>query len=247
MSRVALTFRYDGTKFSGYQVQPGQRTVQGEIEKALKKMHKGEYIKMHASGRTDQGVHANGQVAHFDSTLQISEKAWKNALNVNIPEDIQITAAHHVAEDWHARYNVEKKEYRYYVRNCSEIDIFRRNYEWHVPFPLDEKEMQCALQHFLGTHDFTSFCSSKTVTDNKVRTIYVANVTKEDEQLVFTFVGNGFLYNMVRIIVGTIIDVGRGKRNANDMPGIVAGRNRSLTGRMAPAHGLFLHEVMYKK
>jgi tRNA pseudouridine38-40 synthase len=247
MVRMKAIISYDGTKFSGYQIQPNGRTVQASIEKVLQKMHKGELVRIIASGRTDQGVHAVGQVVHFDTYLQIPIEGWKRALNTMLPEDIEVRHIEQVPEDFHARFDVEEKEYRYYITNANERDIFKRNYQHHVTENLDIEAMLKACEHLKGTHDFSSFCAANSnVKGDKIRTIHNVSLEKVGEQLVFQVKGNGFLYNMVRIIVGTLIEVGLGKRDSEDIIKIIMAKDRSTAGHTAPAQGLYLWKVYYK-
>lgn len=246
MPRLKMTLAYDGTDFAGYQIQPNARTVQGELEKALMKMHKGQHIRTTASGRTDAGVHARGQVVHFDSDLDIPEKNWLKAIQANVPEDIVIRKVEYVHDDFHARFDVKKREYRYRVLASETLDVFRRLYAYHVPNPLDVDAMQEALTYVIGTHDFTSFCSMKTDVEEKTRTIYNAELFQDNDEIIFRFVGNGFLYNMVRILVGTTLEIGMGKRRASDMHTILASRSRKQAGKTAPPHGLCLWSVSYE-
>ncbi len=246
MPRLKMTLAYDGTDFAGYQIQPNARTVQGELEKALMKMHKGQHIRTTASGRTDAGVHARGQVVHFDSDLDIPEKNWLKAIQANVPEDIVIRKVEYVHDDFHARFDVKKREYRYRVLASETLDVFRRLYAYHVPNPLDVDAMQKALTYVIGTHDFTSFCSMKTDVEEKTRTIYNAELFQDNDEIIFRFVGNGFLYNMVRILVGTTLEIGMGKRRASDMHTILASRSRKQAGKTAPPHGLCLWSVSYE-
>lgn len=246
MPRLKMTLAYDGTDFAGYQIQPNARTVQGELEKALMKIHKGQHIRTTASGRTDAGVHARGQVVHFDSDLDIPEKNWLKAIQANIPEDIVIRKVEYVHDDFHARFDVKKREYRYRVLASETLDVFRRLYAYHVPNPLDVDAMQEALTYVIGTHDFTSFCSMKTDVEEKTRTIYNAELFQDNDEIIFRFVGNGFLYNMVRILVGTTLEIGMRKRRASDMHTILASRSRKQAGKTAPPHGLCLWSVSYE-
>lgn len=243
--RIKCTLSYDGTHFSGYQIQPGKRTVQGELERALERIHKGEAIRITASGRTDAGVHAYGQVVHFDTFLSLSPDQWKKALNALLPDDIVIKDAQEAAPSFHARFSAKAKEYRYKVRIAQERDVFLRNYCYHFPYPLDIGAMRRSLSLIEGTHDFTSFCSAKTDVDDRVRTIYTADMTVQDDLLEFRFIGNGFLYNMVRIIVGTILEVGQGKRSVDSISSALAAKDRRFAGKMAPSQGLYLWKVYY--
>ncbi|MCA0972624.1 tRNA pseudouridine(38-40) synthase TruA [Halobacillus litoralis] len=246
MERLRCIIQYDGTHYAGYQVQPNGNTVQAELEKALKKMHKGEGIRVVASGRTDSGVHAKGQVIHFDTTLRIPASNWRRALSSLLPDDIKVEDVEVVSPDFHARYDTTGKEYRYFVWNAQEEDIFKRLYHHHVRDTLDLAAMREACAYLEGEHDFTSFCSPKTdIKGDKVRTIYQADVIQEEERITFVFRGSGFLYNMVRILTGTLLEVGRGERKASEIPGMIEARNRDAAGKTAPARGLFLWEVYY--
>jgi tRNA pseudouridine38-40 synthase len=245
MTRIKCKVSYDGTNYCGFQVQPNDRTVQGLIELALKKIHKGEIVRIFASGRTDSGVHALGQVFHFDTQLQIPAERWVVALNTILPDDISILEADEVSPDFHARYDVQMKEYRYRVFNRKHADVFRRNYALHIPYHLDVQLMKKVLREFIGTHDFSSFCGSKSDKVDKVRTIYEADLIENDDELIFRFVGNGFLFNMVRIIVGTCLMVGNGKIQENDIISIINKRDRTFAGKTSAAHGLYLWDVYY--
>lgn len=243
--RIKCVVAYDGTYFSGYQVQPGKRTVQGEFEGVLKRMHKGDDVRITASGRTDAGVHAYGQVIHFDTPLALSPEQWKKALNAQLPDDIAVRSVDEADSTFHARFSAKAKEYRYNVWTAAERDVFRRHYcAWH-PYPLRVDAMSEALGLLKGTHDFTSFCSAKTVIEDRVRTIYQAEMEVDGPMLQFRFVGSGFLYNMVRIIVGTLIEIGKGKLSADDMLRILESRDRGQAGPTAPAKGLTLMSVEY--
>ncbi|MED1742178.1 tRNA pseudouridine(38-40) synthase TruA [Bacillus swezeyi] len=244
--RIKCTISYDGHLFFGYQVQPGQRTVQNELEKALKTLHKAkECIPVVSSGRTDSGVHAVGQTIHFDSTLSIPEAKWPYALNALLPDDIAVNKAEAVDDQFHARFSAKKKEYRYMIYKGRFPDVFKRYYAYHVPYELDMEKVKEASRYLVGTHDFTSFCTAKTEVKDKVRTIYELEWSETEEGLQMRIVGSGFLYNMVRIIVGTLLDVGTGKFYPDDIKKMIAAQNRDAAGRTAPAHGLYLWNVIY--
>ncbi|KAA6443935.1 tRNA pseudouridine(38-40) synthase TruA [Bacillus swezeyi] len=244
--RIKCTVSYDGHLFFGYQVQPGQRTVQNELEKALKTLHKAkECIPVVSSGRTDSGVHAVGQTIHFDSTLSIPEAKWPYALNALLPDDITVNKAEAVDDQFHARFSAKKKEYRYMIYKGRFPDVFKRYYAYHVPYELDMEKVKEASRYLVGTHDFTSFCTTKTEVKDKVRTIYELEWSETEEGLQMRIVGSGFLYNMVRIIVGTLLDVGTGKFYPDDIKKMIAAQNRDAAGRTAPAHGLYLWNVIY--
>jgi tRNA pseudouridine38-40 synthase len=243
--RLKCTIAYDGSNFSGYQIQPNKRTVQGELEKALAQMHKGKRVQVYASGRTDASVHAVGQVIHFDSTLSISPDRWKKALNSLLPEDVYVKEIEPVDQSFHARYSATSKEYRYVILTTEEKDVFRRNYAYHFPYALNHEAMKEAAKYLMGTHDFTSFCSAKTEIEDKVRTIYDIDLFMKGNELIFRFVGNGFLYNMVRIMVGTLLEVGQEKLTPIQVKDILLKKDRSYAGKTVPGHGLYLWKVNY--
>ena len=246
MRRLKATISYDGTNFAGYQVQPGERTVQLELEKVLSVMHKGANVKVTASGRTDARVHATGQVIHFDTTLQIPCERYMKALNVQLPRDIRVLAVEEVPGDFHARYSVSGKRYRY-IWSCEQVQSpFRRHYTVETNgIKPDVEAMRKAAEAILGTHDFSCFCAANTSVVDKVRTVTRLDFEWRGEELHMTIEGNGFLYNMVRIIAGTLWEVGTGKRNAESLAETIAGRDRGKAGKTAPAHGLYLEEVHY--
>ncbi|SFG11898.1 tRNA pseudouridine38-40 synthase [Halobacillus alkaliphilus] len=247
MQRIRCIIQYDGTNYAGYQVQLNGNTVQEELEKVLTKMHKGRRIKVIASGRTDSGVHAIGQVIHFDTELTLPMENWKRALATMLPADITVTKAEPVSSDFHARYDTTGKEYRYFIWNSKEPNIFKRHYYYHIRKELDVPAMKDACRYIEGEHDFTSFCSPKSdVKGSKVRTIHQASVAQRGEELIFQFKGSGFLYNMVRIIVGTLLEVGHHEREPADIPFIIEKENREFAGNTAPPHGLFLWKVDYE-
>ncbi|KQL52152.1 tRNA pseudouridine synthase A [Heyndrickxia shackletonii] len=246
MSRYKCIISYDGSGFCGYQIQPKDRTVQGELEKALRRIHKQQHILVEGSGRTDAGVHAYGQVIHFDSPLDVPVDKWPTVLNTTLPDDILVKSAELVEDDFHARHKAVGKEYRYRVYTSPERDPFKRFYSHHYPYKLDLQAIEKALGYFLGTHDFTSFCSAKTTVTSKIRTLHEISFTQEKDELVFKFVGNGFLYNMVRIMMGTILEVGRGRKKPEQIPIIIEEKNRKLAGKTAGPEGLYLWKVFYE-
>ncbi|MGL4818405.1 MAG: tRNA pseudouridine(38-40) synthase TruA [Bacilli bacterium] len=247
MARYFVTYGYDGTNFLGSQFQPKGRTVQGELERALKRVHKGETIRFTPSGRTDAGVHAYAALGHFDSELAMDEQAWYRALRTHVPDDMIIRSVKQVADDAHARYDVEKKEYRYTILHGTERDVFRRNYVWWVPQTLDVRKMREAASEFVGTHDWTTFSSAKSNTTNRVRTVYEVRIEERDAELELVFIGEGFLYNMVRIIVATLVDVGIGKICPKSISKRIQSKNRDEARKTAPPQGLMLYEVSYKE
>ncbi|KSU56945.1 tRNA pseudouridine synthase A [[Bacillus] enclensis] len=245
MKRVKCTISYDGTHFSGYQIQPNRRTVQGLLEDTLSAVHKGERVRVTASGRTDAGVHANGQVFHFDTPLSIPEEKWPVVLNTRLPDEVVIKEAQYTPEDFHARFSVKRKEYRYRVYTAQSRSPFLRHYALHHPFTLSVDDMKKAAEHLIGEHDFTSFCSAKTEVEDKVRNLQRITITEQEGEIIFSFTGNGFLYNMVRILVGTLLEAGSGSLRSEDMKDILEAKNRNQAGKTAPPHGLYLWKVEY--
>ncbi|MCM3570097.1 tRNA pseudouridine(38-40) synthase TruA [Neobacillus mesonae] len=246
MQRYKAIVAYDGTDFSGYQVQPHKRTVQSVLETVLAKMHKGHEVKVSASGRTDAGVHAKGQVLHFDSPLSIPDEKWVIALNSLLPDDLSILKVEKVKESFHARFDAVGKEYRYRLLLSKSRDPFECRYSYRYPYKLNIEAMQDSCRYLVGEpHDFTSFCSAKTEVVDKVRTIETIDFLMDGDLLTIRFVGNGFLYNMVRILVGTLLEVGSGERVPEDLEEILKKKDRRFAGKTAPAHGLYLWEVFY--
>lgn len=239
---------YDGNLFHGFQMQPNQRTVQGEIEKALQKMTKGKRVIVEGSGRTDAGVHALGQVIHFDYPGNvIPADRMILALNSMMPMDIIFKECEIVSEDFHVRYSAKGKWYRYRVSLDRFVNPFKRFYTGHYPYPLEVEKMQTAAKDLIGTHDFTSFAASGGQIIDKVRTMYYVNVEKDEKEneIVFDFICSGFLYNMVRILVGALLEIGNGKRPVDDFPRIIAAKNRQEVRETAQASGLYLYHVFY--
>ncbi|WLV24837.1 tRNA pseudouridine(38-40) synthase TruA [Aciduricibacillus chroicocephali] len=245
MPRIKCLLSYDGTNYAGFQFQPNQRTVQGEIEKALTTFHKGTWTRIHASGRTDAGVHARGQVFHFDTAFNVPDENWKRALNTLLPDDLHIQHAEHVSEDFHARYSAVEKEYHYFIRTGI-YDVFKRNYTHHIAYPLDLGAVREACGRLLGTHDFTTFSSAKsTAKGSCVRTLHEVSFLEQGDTLEFIFRGNGFLYNMVRIIIGVLLDIGKGKFEPGIIDEMLEKKDRQIHRKTAPPQGLHLWKVSY--
>src|SRR5690625_2149790 len=216
MQKLKCTVSYDGTFFSGFQIQPNKRTVQQEIENAIMQIHNGEKIRIYSSGRTDTGVHARGQVFHFETNLTIPESNWKKAFNAILPNDIYMKQVERVPMSFHARFDATQKEYRYFVLNSKEPDVFKRNLTHHDPWENDIDAILVACEAFKGTHDFTSFCSARTtVKGSKVRTLSEVSCKREGNELQFILKGDGFLYNMARIIVGVLLEADRKSTRLN--------------------------------
>ncbi len=245
--RYKATIAYDGTDFSGFQVQPSERTVQGEMEAVLKKINKGKFIRLHPSGRTDAGAHAAGMVFHFDYTRKIPEKGLFKAINTLISPDISLLKLERVADDFHARYHAKGKTYIYRIHNHELRDPFKRNFAYHHAYQIDKDRVEKALDILIGTHDFTSFCSTKTDKENKIRTIYdiVVEHDRESDEWQFIFYGNGFLYNMIRIIMGTVLPIADGRKEVEEMFKILEARDRNAAGKTLSANGLCLEKVHY--
>lgn len=246
MQNIKCTIAYDGSTFSGSQIQPRNRTVQGEVEQVLQKIHKGQQIRIYPSGRTDTGVHALGQVFHFKTALTIPEAGWYKALQSLLPSDIQIKQVCFVEETFHARFSAIGKEYRYIVLNTDEPNLFRRNFTHHSSLMYDIEKMQAACKILEGEHDFTSFASTKsTATGDKIRIIYAITCQKVNNEIRFSVRGSGFLQHMVRIIVGTLLDIGCGNIPVDVLPNILQAKDRQYAGVTIPPEGLYLWKVNY--
>lgn len=245
MRNIRLTIEYDGKDFNGWQKQPNKLNIQGEIERAIFNiMH--EEVDLIGSGRTDAGVHSLGQVANFKTNSNFSIEKMPIALNSQLKNSIVIKKAEEVDERFHSRYNAKNKTYRYIINNSKTGTAIYRNLEYCYPFELDVEKMQEAAKYFEGEHDFKAFKSSGTSGKNSVRTIYKAEVKKDGERIIIELTGNGFLYNMVRIISGTLLDVGLGKIKPEEISEIIESKNRQNAGKTLPAHGLYLVCVEYK-
>lgn len=246
--RIKAIISYDGSGFSGYQVQPNGRTVQEEVERVLTRMNQGVFTRITASGRTDTGVHAVGQVIHFDTALSIPPSGWVRALNSQLPGDIRVMTVEEVREDFHARFDVEWKTYRY-KWTLEDIPLpFERHLLSHIPGKQpDIDRMREAATALVGEHDFRCFSAANTSIQDFVRTIYDVRIERYGQQLHLVITGNGFLYNMVRIIAGTLWEVGIGKHGPDEMSAIIAAKDRSKAGKTAPPQGLYLEKVGYKK
>lgn len=245
--RYKATIAYDGSDFSGFQIQPNGRTVQGEIEKALQTINQESFIRIHPAGRTDAGAHAQGMVIHFDFPQSIPQTGLFKALNTLVPSDISFLKLEEVAADFHARYHAKAKTYEYRVHNHSIRNVFHRKYTYQHPYPLDLEKARAALAVLVGTHDFTSFCSMKTDKEDKVRTIYDIAVDRDEttDEWVFRFHGDGFLYNMIRIIMGTVLPIADGRQEVSEMERVLKAQDRNAAGSTLAASGLCLVKVHY--
>ncbi len=245
MSRVKLTLEYDGTNFCGYQVQPNKRTVQSELEGALRKIYNQDVLTF-SSGRTDAGVHALGAVVHFDEPKIIKNRNFADSINSYLPDDLKVVKAEEVDNSFDARFDAKSKTYiyKFYLSRC-ERPLYK-NRALRVNEEVDVEKMKQALKYLLGEHDFSSFVARKSGKTNFVRTIYSAEIKEvSNKEFEFQISGNGFLYNMVRIIMGTLIKVGEQKIKPEDMKTIIENKNRQTAGNTMPAHALYLVNVEY--
>lgn len=244
MRNIKLVIEYDGKSFNGWQKQPNKLNIQGEIEKAIGEIT-GEEIELIASGRTDAGVHSLGQVANFKTNSKIDIEKFPYAINSKLKKSIVIKSAEEVPERFHSRYSVHSKTYRYTINNSKFGTALYRDMEYHFPIKLDENKMQEAAKYFEGEHDFKAFKASGTSSKSSVRIIYKAVVKRQDDRVIIELTGNGFLYNMVRIIAGTLVDVGIGKIKPEEIKNIIEEKDRKKAGKTLPARGLCLLEVQY--
>lgn len=244
MRNIKLTICYDGTRYRGWQRLPNtDNTIQGKIETVLSRILD-EPIEISGSGRTDAGVHAVGQVANFHCMNRMSTEIILEKLRRYLPEDIGIFSCNEADARFHARLLAKKKTYRYRIWNSEKPCVFDRRYVYVKPEKLDAAAMRKAAGYFLGEHDFEAFCTMRNKKKSTVRTIESICIDECGEEIRLTFIGNGFLYNMVRIITGTLIEVGTGVREADSIPDLFSGK-RAQAGFLAPAHGLCLMEVEY--
>lgn len=245
MRNIKLIIEYDGKDFNGWQKQPNKLNIQGEIEKAIERIT-GEKVDLMASGRTDAGVHAIGQVANFKTNSNMPIEKIPIALNTNLKKSIIIKSSEEVEERFHSRLNCKRKTYRYIINNSKYGTAIYRNLETHIPMKLNIQKMQEAVKYFEGEHDFKAFKASGTSSKSSVRTIYKAEVIqKENEKIYIELTGSGFLYNMVRIISGTLVDVGLGKIEPEEIKNIIKSQKRENAGKTLPPQGLYLVKVEY--
>jgi tRNA pseudouridine38-40 synthase len=239
---IKLTIEYDGTEYVGWQRQPNGRTIQEEIENALKKITQ-EEIGIVGAGRTDSGVHARGQVASFHTSSSMTPSEFQRALNGNIPDDIVIIGADEVDPDFSARYSAISREYRYYI--CTVPTAIDRNFCWQCGYHLDLDAMNRIASSIIGIHDFQSFCKSDSEVEHHLCEIFESDWSVNGPKLIYHVRANRFLQGMVRALVGTMVNVGRGYTKESDFAGILNAKNRSKAGQAAPAKGLFLERVTY--
>jgi len=244
MRNIKITLEYDGTDYYGWQRQKNALSIQGLVEKVLKKVLR-EKINLIGAGRTDSGVHAKGQVANFRTRSELSLERIQKALNANLPKDICIKRIKEAKKTFNARFDTVGKLYRYEIYSGGEKMPLSRRYSLQIPYKLDVKAMRKAITKLLGKHDFSSFRSSNSNTKTSVRTIKKVSVRKNARRIIIDIEADGFLYNMVRVIVGTLVEIGRGKLSPLSMRKILSARNRSLAGPTVPARGLMLIKVRY--
>lgn len=244
MRNIKLTIEYEGTNYSGWQYQDNAISIQQIIEEAIGSIT-GEKVKLIGSGRTDAKVHALGQVANFFTSTNIPGDRFKYALNIKLPDDITIIDSQDVDKDFHSRFCATHKKYKYLIYNGEMPRALYRNFSYHIKNELNLEEMKIASQYFVGTHDFNSFMGARSVVKSTIRTINEINIEKNNDFIEITIDGDSFLRNMVRIIVGTLVEVGLGRRNKEDIIKIIEERNREVAGHTAPPQGLFLEKVFY--
>ena len=242
--RVKLVVAYEGTNYCGWQVQPNGITIEEVLNRELSRLL-GESITVTGASRTDAGVHSLGNVAVFDTNTRMPAEKISYALNRSLPEDIVVQESSEVPQDFHPRFAKSTKTYEYRILNARFRQPLERRTSLFYHYPLDEQLMQQAADYLVGEHDFTSFSSVHAQTNSFVRTIYDLTVKRQGEMITIRVTGNGFLYNMVRIIAGTLLQVGVGSRPPEEMAQILSGRDRELAGPTAPAHGLTMIGIRY--
>lgn len=246
MRNIKLTIEYDGKEFNGWQKQPDKLNIQGSIESAIKQIT-GEDVELNASGRTDAGVHALGQVANFKTESNLPIEKFPIAINTKLKRSIRIIKAEEVDEKFHSRLACKRKTYRYVINNSEFASAIYRNLEAYIPQELNVEKMREAIKYFEGEHDFKAFKASGTSSKSSVRTIYKAEIIEMPKNRIYIeLTGNGFLYNMVRIIAGTLVDVGLEKIEAQEIPEIILSGKREKAGKTMPPNGLFLVNVEYE-
>lgn len=244
MTRIRMIVQYDGTGYVGWQTQPNGVAVQAVLEREIAKLAQ-QPVTLYGSGRTDSGVHAWAQVAHFDTDSRIPADKWAYALNAGLPPDIRIQYSEEAPTDFHARFDVKQKHYRYRVELAPHASAFRRNTALHYHGTLDVASMRRAAAQVLGEHDFIAFKAAGTQLKSTVREIYRSEWTKKGNLLYYDVAGSGFMYNMVRILAGTMLEIGGGLRCEDAIQRALASGSRADAGATAPPHGLMLMRVQY--
>ncbi len=241
---ILIKLAYDGTDYCGFQIQDDKPTVFGTFQEALVKIL-GHKTDIKGCSRTDSGVHAKEFCLNFRTDKQLNLHRLPLALNANLPADIRVLSAEEVNDDFHARYDCKGKEYTYYILNSHIDNPFYNKYYYKVVRPLDVKKMNEAARYYVGRQDFRSFMAAKSKIEDCVRTVYSAKVEKDGDMIKFVVSADGYLYNMVRIMVGTLLDVGKGVKQPRDVENIIKSCDRSKAGATAPPQGLFLTKVYY--
>ncbi|MEX1376571.1 MAG: tRNA pseudouridine(38-40) synthase TruA [Eubacteriales bacterium] len=241
--RVKVVVEYDGANYSGWQRQINSNSIQQTIEECLFKLT-GNEIVIHGAGRTDAGVHAFGQVFHFDDDT-IPPERYAGALNSKLPHDIRAISSEQVDDEFHSRFDAKGKRYQYKIDNQKRPIVIKRNYAWRVYKEIDIEKMKSAASDLLGEHDFSSFMAARSFVQTTVREIESIKIEKQGSEITIDIVGNGFLRSMVRIIAGTLVEMGTGQRDCTKMKEIIAEKNRLSAGITAPAGGLYLMEIYY--
>lgn len=245
MRNIKCIVTYEGTRYQGWQRQESSdNTIQGKLEQLISRMCE-EKIEIQGSGRTDAGVHALGQVINFHTHSEMCVEKMLAYMNQYLPEDIAVVEIEEVSDRFHSRLNAKGKQYSYRVWNSSVPNVFWRRYTHMVEQPLDVNAMRTASRYLLGEHDFKSFTSTKKGKKSTVRNIDSIDILQEGDMLTFTFKGNGFLYHMIRILMGTLLEVGMGERSVDSIPQIIAAKDREQAGALVPGKGLVLEQVFY--
>jgi tRNA pseudouridine38-40 synthase len=245
MPTVKLVLEYDGTCYAGWQRQPDHPTIQGAIEQAIRQVSQAT-VSVVGAGRTDSGVHARGQVASFHIHLDWPASNWMRALNAVLPKDIAVRSSAIMDDSFHAQHNARGKLYTYRILHRPARPTIDRAFAWHIYKPLDEVAMQQAAATLIGAQDFSSFEGSLTDNENPICRLQRLTVIRHDDQILIEAYADRFLKHMVRAMVGTLVEVGLGKRTANSLTGVLQARDRSAAGRTAPPHGLYLMRVDYE-
>lgn len=242
---IKLTMAYDGTRYNGWQKQGNTKnTIQGKLEEVLSRMT-GESIELKGSGRTDAGVHARGQTANFHTVSDIKTEQIREYMGNYLPKDIAVYSVEEVPQRFHARLLAKEKIYSYTIWNSSIPNVFERKYVYQLREPLNIEEMKKGAGYLLGEHDFKGFCSLKKYKKSTIRTIYDITIQKEGSRIVIGYRGNGFLYNMVRIMTGTLIETGLGRKPPGEIGSVLESLDRNKAGFTAPPQGLCLEQVIY--
>lgn len=241
---IKLTLEYDGTYYHGWQIQPRLTTIQGVIENALQQLTR-KPVRITGAGRTDAGVHAFGQVAHFSPPAPLDLDTWVRGLNALLPEDIAVRSAEAVPASFHARFSAKRKTYTYFIYNHPRRSPLHHRTTWHVFQPLNLSKMRSAARLLIGRHDFTSLCAAGSEAEDHILDLQKIEIKKEEERIMLTFQAPRFLQYMVRNLVGLLVEVGRGRKRVEEISAILQGRDRRLAGPTAPPQGLFLVRIEY--